>query len=225
MARMTATSYVVLALLARRPYSAYELTNEIKRAMNQCMPRSSTLLYREPKNLVGLGYAVVDVQAKGLQKKAVYSITPAGRSALDHWFKRPATPPVFESEAVVRLTFGHLGTREDLVACLAAMETQVGELVESNVTATAGWFERFPPPGEHLADLALLSKLYLDFYALLVDWSRWAREQIAARPEEWTDEDTAQLTTTLQSLLDQARGLVCAADSTRADPTRAAPPE
>ena len=207
MARLTSTSYVVLALLARRPYSAYELTNEIKRSLHQCMPRSATLLYREPKNLVAHGYAVVDVQAKGLQKKAVYSITQAGRTALDAWFKRSATPPVFESEAVMRMTFGHLGAREDLIACLKELEAQVGDLAENNVSAMAGWFERFPPPTEHLADLAVLSRLYLDFYALLVEWSRWAREQIAARPEEWTAEAEAEITKTLQSLLDQAHRL------------------
>lgn len=207
MARLTSTSYVVLALLARRPYSAYELTNEIKRAMHQCMPRSSTLLYREPKNLVAHGFAVVDVQAKGLQKKAVYSITPSGRSALDAWFKQSAAAPIFESEAAVRLNFGHLGERADVIASLRELEVQVGELVENNIAAVAGLFERCPPPPEHLADLALLSRLYLDLYTLLIDWSRWAQEQIAARPAEWTAEDSAAVAKTLQSLLDQARRL------------------
>src|SRR5262249_14600889 len=152
--------------------------NEIKQAMHSCMPRSATLLYREPKNLVAHGYAVVDVQAKGLQKKAVYSITAAGRAAMDNWFKRSAAPPVFESEAVVRMTFGHLGSRADLMATLAELEAQVAELADTTIRSTDGWLERFPLPTEHLADLAVLSRLYVDYYELLISWSRWAREQI-----------------------------------------------
>lgn len=205
MARLTSTSYVVLALLARRPYSAYELTNEIKRAMHQCMPRSATLLYREPKNLVAHGYAVVDVQAKGLQKKAVYSITEAGRAALDTWFKRSAPPPIFESEAVVRMTFGHLTQREDLIASLKEMETQVADLVENTTVAMAGWFERFEPPPEHLADLTVLTKLYEDFYRVLVEWSRWAREQIEARPDEWGQGAEKELMVDLWDAVERVR--------------------
>lgn len=207
MARPTSTSYVVLALLARRPYSAYELTNEIKRAMHPCMPRSATLLYREPKNLVARGHAVVDMQTKGLQRKAVYSITPAGRAALDTWFKRPVSPPIFESEAVVRMTFGHLTQREDTIASLQDLEAQVGELIEGTVLALRGWSERVTGSTEQRADVSVLSRLYLDLYELLADWSRWAQEQIAARPQEWTARDEAEISKTLQSLLDQARRL------------------
>src|SRR5438132_732964 len=71
MARLTGVSYVMLAMLARRPTSAYDLTQDIKTSMSQCMPRSSTLLYKEPKNLVAHGLAEVETQMKGRQKRAV----------------------------------------------------------------------------------------------------------------------------------------------------------
>lgn len=208
MAKLTNTSYAVLALLARRPYSAYELTNEMKASLSQCMPRSSTLLYREPKNLVAQGLAAVDVQLNGRQKRAVYSITAAGRDALADWFSQPAAPPLFESEAIVRMTFGHLGRREDLLAGLAEMEQQVAQVARNNVAAMAGWFERYPPPPEHLADIALLSRLYLDLYGLLTNWSRWAREQICARPGQWPAGAEQELWSALAHLLGQLDGVV-----------------
>ncbi|MGQ0466528.1 MAG: hypothetical protein ACT4QG_14540 [Sporichthyaceae bacterium] len=180
---------------------------EMKSALSQCMPRSATLLYREPKNLVALGYAAVDVQMKGRQKKAVYSITEAGRQALAGWFKQPAAPPIFESEAIVRLTFGHLAEREDLIAGLIELESQIAVLANQNIDAMAGWFERFPPPAEHVADLAVIGRLYRDFYALLSEWSQWAREQIAARPEKWTDADAEALWETMRQILEEARGV------------------
>src|SRR3954468_11743354 len=110
--------------------------------MSQCMPRSATLLYKEPKNLVAHGLAEVETQLKGRQKRAVYSITDAGRAALAAWFSREPAPPVFESEAVVRLVLASTGRREDLVAALAALEDQVQALTRSNLAGFAGWFGR-----------------------------------------------------------------------------------
>jgi DNA-binding PadR family transcriptional regulator len=204
MARLTGVSYVVLAMLARRPTSAYDLTQDIKTSMSQCMPRSSTLLYKEPKNLVAHGLAEVETQMKGRQKRAVYSITDAGRVALAEWFAQTPAPPIFESEAIVRLVFGHVGERADLIAALAALEEQVQALTRSNLAGFAGWFGRNPPTPEHLADLTLLSRLYVDMYALLTEWSRTARAEVAARPEEWPEDAVARGLVALQDVLGEA---------------------
>jgi DNA-binding PadR family transcriptional regulator len=204
MARLTSMSYVVLALLARRPTSAYDLTQDIKTSMSQCMPRSSTLLYKEPKNLVAHGLAEVETQMKGRQKRAVYSITDKGRAALAQWFTETPAPPIFESEAVVRLVLGSVGTREDLMAALASLEEQVQALTRSNLAGFAGWFGRNPPTAEHLADLTLLSRLHVDMYALLTDWSRRARAEIAARPAEWSADAVEKGLVALQDVLAEA---------------------
>ena len=204
MARLTGTSYVVLALLARRPTSAYDLTQDIKTSMSQCMPRSSTLLYKEPKNLVAHGLAEVEIQMKGRQKRAVYSITEAGREALAAWFTQTPAPPIFESEAVVRVVLASTGRREDLIAALAALEGQVATLTRSNLAGFAGWFGRNPPTAEHLADLTLLSRLHVDMYALLTEWSRRAREEVAARPAEWAEDAVEKNLVALQQVLEEA---------------------
>jgi PadR family transcriptional regulator, regulatory protein AphA len=204
MARLTATSYAVLALLARRPYSAYDLTGELKTSLAHCMPRSVTLLYREPKNLVAHGFAEVDVQLKGRQKRAVYSITPDGRKALADWLASPPAAPVFESEAVVRMVFAHLGRREDLLATLGTLEGQVRDLAQAGFEAYSGWFARFPPPPEHLADQALIAELYVDLYLLLIKWARRAREAVSTRPEHWPEGAEATGWARLQEVLDRA---------------------
>jgi DNA-binding PadR family transcriptional regulator len=204
MARLTSMSYVVLALLARRPTSAYDLTQDIKTSMSQCMPRSSTLLYKEPKNLVAHGLASVETQMKGRQKRAVYSITDQGRVALADWFEQEPAPPVFESEAVVRLVLASTGRREDLLGALAALEDQVQALTRSNLAGFAGWFGRNPPTAEHLADLTLLSRLHVDMYALLSEWSRRAREEIAARPAQWPVDAVEKNLVALQQVLEEA---------------------
>jgi len=185
MARLTETSYAVLALLARRPYSAYELTGEIRSSLAQCMPRSATLLYREPKNLVAHGLVTAEAQLRGRQKRVIYSITADGRRALRDWFSQPPAAPVFESETVLRLIFGHLGNRDQLLRALAELETRVCETSERGFAGFPGWFERFPPPTEHLHDQALVAELYVDLYRLLISWSRRARRAVEARPRTW----------------------------------------
>jgi DNA-binding PadR family transcriptional regulator len=156
----------VLGLLAQWPYSAYDLIGEIKASLSRCLPRSATLLYREPKNLVAQGFAEVEIQMKGRQKRAVYSVTPAGRKALQEWLASAPAPPVFESEAVVRMVFAHLGRREDLLATLSVLEEQVAEL------AGVGFGS--------ISDQAMVAELYADLYAALIGWSRRARAAIEA---------------------------------------------
>jgi DNA-binding PadR family transcriptional regulator len=188
MARLTPTSYAVLALLARCPYSAYDLTSELRTTLSYCMPRSSTLVNREPKNLVAHGFVDVEIQKKGRQKSAMYSITPDGRKALYGWLASPPAPPVFESEALVRVAFAHLGPREDLMAALETLENQVRDLAEVGFGGYGGCSERFPPPTEHLADEQLIAELYVDLHLLLIDWSRRARHAILGRPEAWPED-------------------------------------
>jgi len=185
MSRLTPTSYAVLALLAERPYTGYELTRLIRAGFSQCMPRSTSGLYTEPKVLVEHGFATVTEEMKGRQKRKLYRITPAGRRALRKWFRTAPAPPVFESEAVVRLILGRMGRREDVIAALAQLESDVHELVERSSSEMPGWLEAVGATPEHLNDLALISRFYVDYYTLVVNWSRWAREQIAARPDRW----------------------------------------
>ena len=50
--RLTTSSYAVLCLLAIRPWSGYELTQQATRSLRFAWPKSERLLYSEPKKLV-----------------------------------------------------------------------------------------------------------------------------------------------------------------------------
>jgi DNA-binding PadR family transcriptional regulator len=54
---LTTTSFALLGLLSVRPWSAYELTGQMKRGMRHTWPRTETRVYQEPKNLVAHGLA------------------------------------------------------------------------------------------------------------------------------------------------------------------------
>ena len=51
-AALTTTSYAVLALLALRPWTTYQLAKQMERSLGWIWPRAVSRLYEEPKKLV-----------------------------------------------------------------------------------------------------------------------------------------------------------------------------
>src|SRR5689334_14194107 len=82
---LTTTSFAILGLLSVRPWSAYELTGQMKRGLQYTWPRTETRIYQEPKNLVAHRLATARLEANGKRRRTVYSITSTGRRALARW--------------------------------------------------------------------------------------------------------------------------------------------
>jgi PadR family transcriptional regulator AphA len=59
------TSYAILGMLALRPWTAYELTQQLRRSLTYCWPKAESVLYDEPKRLVRLGLATAQRQPAG----------------------------------------------------------------------------------------------------------------------------------------------------------------
>ena len=110
MRKLTPTSYAILGLLALRPWSAYELTKQVRRSLHFCWPRAETRLYQEPKNLVEHGLVKATTTVHGRRSRTEYAITAKGRKALRAWLGQPSAPPRLESEALLRLFFADCGT-------------------------------------------------------------------------------------------------------------------
>ena len=180
---LTTTSYAILGLLYTRPYSPYELAAQMKRDLQFCWPRAERGIYYEPKKLVAHGLATADTEATGKRTRTVYSITSAGRRALRRWLEdASSTPPQLESEALLRATFAHRGSKEALLEVLrglrehaAALRRQVGEQA-GDYQETGGPF----PDQLHL--IALTGRFLIDYTELFERWARWAEEQVARWP-------------------------------------------
>ena len=52
---LTTTSYAILGLLAIKPWSTYELAQQMDRSLGRIWPRAQSKLYEEPKKLVARG--------------------------------------------------------------------------------------------------------------------------------------------------------------------------
>lgn len=195
--KLTATSYAILGLLALRPWSAYELTKQVRRSLHFCWPRAETRLYQEPKNLLEHGLVKATTTANGRRSRTEYAITAEGRRALRAWLGEPSAPPRLESEALLRLFFAEHGTKEGLLATLAELEAQALAHREQAVAQAAEYLRGLhqPPPRqtapfpERLHILGLVGRFTLDHTALLAEWARWARAEV----ERWPDVGTAEV--------------------------------
>src|SRR3954470_20471000 len=95
---LTTTSYAILGLLAIKPWTTYELAQQMGRALGQFWPRAESKLYEEPKKLVAHGLARASKETVGKRARTVYTITPKGRKALAAWVPKPGAGPSVEFE-------------------------------------------------------------------------------------------------------------------------------
>ena len=182
MPALTTTSYAVLALLALRPWTTYQLATQMERSLGWIWPRAVSRLYEEPKKLVAAGLATSRPAATGRRRSTVYTITPQGREALAAWLAEPGTGVVLECEALVKIAYADQGTREGLLANLAALiddttaKLRFGEMIAQQYLDGQGPFtERLPLSG-------LMWRFLWEYHLTVLRWARWAEAEVRAWP-------------------------------------------
>jgi DNA-binding PadR family transcriptional regulator len=181
--KLTTTSYAILSLLALRPWSAYELSQQMRRTVGHFWPRAERGLYDEPKNLVTHGYATATDERQGRRARTVYTITPAGRRALRGWLKEESAPPQFESEAVLRIAFAEHGSKQAALETLAGLRAQAEENHRVAIEISREYLEGRGGYPDRIHTISLVNRFFADYYALLESWAAWATGQV----ESWDD--------------------------------------
>jgi PadR family transcriptional regulator, regulatory protein AphA len=180
--RLSTTSIAILGLLALRPWSAYELTQQIHRGLRYLRPASERHLYAEPKRLAAAGLVRIRREAVGRRSRTVYEITPAGRDALRRQMATPPAPPQLEFEALLRLVFADQGSKQDLLAALDTTSRQVEQLLHDGIQQVRGYQADSGPFPQRLHLIMLFARFYADFLLLLRDWVALARREVASWP-------------------------------------------
>jgi DNA-binding PadR family transcriptional regulator len=184
---LTTTSFAILGLLAVRPWSSYELIQQMDRTLGRIWPRAQSKLYEEPKKLVEHGLAAATTEQVGRRARTVYSVTPAGRAALATWLEAPGAGPVLEFEQLLKLFFADHGTKRAALATLAEARAWAAERNVENFAAARAYLGG-EGPFQHRAAQTLLTGAFLtDFYALVARWADWAQRQV----EQWPDDPAA----------------------------------
>lgn len=181
---LTTTSYAILGLLAVKPWTTYELTQQMHRALGQFWPRAESKLYEEPKKLVAHGLAKATAETVGKRSRTVYAITPKGRKALAAWVPTPGAGPVLEFEQLVKVFFAEHGTKADLVATIDSVTEWVDDRYRASVGVSQAYLDGEGGFPERLPWLILTGRFLDEITAAVERWQEWAREEVATWPDD-----------------------------------------
>jgi PadR family transcriptional regulator, regulatory protein AphA len=143
MSKLSATSYVVLGLVAERPSSGYDLAAFAEGSIRQFFPLTRSHMYSELDRLSRLGLLrATEVEAERYATKRVYEITPQGLEVLRGWLDDPGLPPERQrSLFLVQVFFG------DQVS-----PARIEELLDSYEQAARAWRDQLTELVDSLAD-------------------------------------------------------------------------
>lgn len=180
---LTTTSYAILGMLAIEPWSTYALAQQMQRSLRHLWPRAESNVYAEPKRLVAAGLATATVQQTGKRERTVYTITPAGRMALQQWLGHPSSESRFESEALLKVLFATEGSREDLLRTLQAMLDEARDTLAFCDVLAADYLQGTSPFQDRAHLNALIFRWIREHAAMQAQWATWAIEQVETWPE------------------------------------------
>lgn len=136
-------TYGLLGLLATRSWTGYELTQQVQRSLRFAWPTSEGHLYREQKRLVALGWATVEDEPVGERTRNRYTITDAGRDALQQWLATDPEEPHLQVEGLLRIFFADRGSPDQLASTLRA----TGDMARSMLGDLRGFVDEYLDEG------------------------------------------------------------------------------
>lgn len=181
---LTATSYAILGLLAIKPWTTYELAQQMDRSLKNFWPRAASRIYEEPKRLAARGLANASKDPVGRRPRTVYSITPDGRRALSQWLDEPGAGPTIEFEALLKIFFAENTTRDAVLTNLEAIRRWAAQQNAENIAFARLYTETGGPFPDRLAAITLTGKFLTDFADMLDGWARWATDTIDTWPDD-----------------------------------------
>lgn len=219
-ARLSTSSYAVLALLDLKPWTGYELTQQAQRSLRYAWPKSERLLYSEPKRLVELGLATTYLEGEGNRTRNVYAITDEGRRALRAWTATRTQRPRLEVEALLRLLFADHGSREDLLRALDEFEGDIGEHHRAIVELMGSYLDGGHPFPQRTHLSVLFATFQIEMFKAFERWIEFARAEIEQWPtteglgmDARTETLTRLLSLDLSPLDEESTGVAGPADS------------
>lgn len=184
---LTPTSYAILGLLAVKPWTSYELAQQMHRALGEFWPRAESRLYDEPKKLVAHGLASGAAEKVGERPRTVYSITPAGRHALAAWIPTPGAGPVLEFEQLIKVFFAEHGSKDDLLTTIERIRDWTDERIAGWADIARGYLQGQGPFPQRLPWLILTGRFLDEHIHAVQRWVEWAEEVVRSWPDDLAD--------------------------------------
>lgn len=193
MSQPSPTSYAILALLSLKPWSAYELTGFMRTSnLRAIWPRAESRLYAEPKNLVAQGFASATIENRGGRKRTVYRITPEGRRALASWLKQPSKRFTYESEAMLKVTYGDMADLAELTRTIEEIRAEAEDDLRVARKAFANRLHDGVPFPERVHVNALVAQFCLEMMEARLRWVSFAEDFIRDWESSEGDEEKTE---------------------------------
>ena len=180
---MSTLRYAILGLLAREPMSGYDVAQRLKLPIGYFWQASHSQIYPELDKLQRdklVTHRVV--QQRSRPDKKIFSITPAGRSALAAWVLVHPEPAPVREEMLLKTYSSWIVDRTDAAAFYRAAEREqrahLAELegVERHLREKFG--KQMDQPGtEGFASYATLRAGLVE-HAARADWFAWLADSL-----------------------------------------------
>jgi len=119
---LTPVSYLVLGWISHSPATPYDLKRKVAQSVGNFWAFPHSQLYAEPARLSELGLLEEEQEQQG-RRRHIYSITAAGRQALEDWLREPTSEaPQIRDVALLKLFFSGSLDSESIVALAHAQE-------------------------------------------------------------------------------------------------------
>jgi PadR family transcriptional regulator AphA len=189
MRRTATTGNAILGLLALRPtWTTWELRNQLRRNMRFFWPRAESRILDELKRLDRDGLAKAHREMQGRRPRTTYKITKKGRRQLSEWLATPPRGTTLESEPLLRVLLGQLGTHEQLERAIDQIEADAATLIDIADTIADEYLTGTAPFQDHVDHRAFV----FDYLATHADgmraWAERTRQAIADWPAISDDE-------------------------------------
>lgn len=201
---MSTNSYAVLGMLALRPWTPYELTQQFLRSLSWCWPVSERQLYTEPEKLVGLGLARVQSADHGARARRQYSITPAGRKALKEWLGTPTTAPRVFNEPLLRVLYADQGDQADLLQALVGLREEMLARFEVGRERSLEYLEERGPFPDRAHLIAIFADLGQRITTVIDEWASDSIREVKTWPSTKSLGMTSATRRTLKRVVDAA---------------------
>ena len=191
MRRTATTANALLGLLALRPqWSTWDLAQQLRRNMRFFWPRAESRVYEEAKRLAQDGLATAARTHVGKRPRTTYTITATGRKQLERWLATPPRATSLECEALLRVMFADLGTREQLDGALDQIRADAHAILDVGRVVAAEYVQRRAPFQDDVHVRALVFDFLSNHAMMLLAWAERTEHALARWPER-TDEQRA----------------------------------
>src|SRR4051812_6906933 len=186
MARTSTTTNALLGLLAlRRSWSSSELATQIARNLRFFWPRAESRIYAALVALEAEGVARASAEPIGPRRSRTrYSITSTGRRRLRTWLATPPRSTVLESESLLRILLGHLGTDTHIAVAVQRIRADGEEIQDAGRQIGIEFLRGEAPFQEHAQMRALVFDFLASWSLMLTDWADRTQETLARWPEQ-----------------------------------------